>query len=86
MLAAGGSEGDIIQNCLKAMSHDVAVLGTMWFTSAEADELIAMIDAGVIDFSFLRHEFFPLGEVNKACGLVGKRPGGAVNVVVQPSK
>jgi len=86
VLAAGGSEGDIIQNCLEAMSHDVAVLGTMWFTSADADELIAMIDAGVIDFSFLRHEFFPLAEVNKAFGIVGKRPGGAVNVVVQPSK
>lgn len=85
VLAAGGAEGQITQGYLEAMSRDVAVLGTLWFNSAEIDELIALIDAGVIDFSFLRHEFFPLGKVNEAFKFVGDRPGGAVNVVVQPS-
>ncbi|KJX93133.1 alcohol dehydrogenase like protein [Zymoseptoria brevis] len=86
VLAAGGAEGEIRQTYLEAMSRDVAILGTMWFTSAEVDELIALIDAGVIDFSFLKHEFFPLKNVNEAFKMVGNRPGGAVNVVVQPSK
>ncbi|PVH83601.1 GroES-like protein [Cadophora sp. DSE1049] len=86
VLAAGGAEGKIVQNYLEAMSRDVAVLGTMWFTSGEADELIALIDAGVIDFSFPRHELFTLDKVNEAFEFVGDRPGGAVNVVVQPSK
>ncbi|SMR59375.1 unnamed protein product [Zymoseptoria tritici ST99CH_1E4] len=86
VLAAGGAEGEIRQTYLEAMSRDVAILGTMWFTSAEVDELIALIDAGVIDFSFLRHEFFPLKKVNEAFEMVGNRPGGAFNVVVQPSK
>ncbi|KAL2067590.1 hypothetical protein VTL71DRAFT_2015 [Oculimacula yallundae] len=86
VLAAGGAEGKIIQNYSEAMSRDVAVLGTNWFNSGEIDELIALIDAGVIDFSFLRHEYFPLGKVNDAFKMVGDRPGGAVNVVVQSSK
>ncbi|TGO42608.1 hypothetical protein BHYA_0006g00080 [Botrytis hyacinthi] len=86
VLAAGGAEGQIPQGYLEAMSRDVAVLGTLWFNSAEIEELIALIDAGVIDFSFLRHEFFPLRKVNEAFKFVGDRPGGAVNVVVQPSK
>ncbi|TGO07847.1 hypothetical protein BTUL_0242g00120 [Botrytis tulipae] len=86
VLAAGGAEGQITQGYLEAMSRDVAVLGTLWFNSAEIDELIALIDAGVIDFSFLRHEFFPLRKVNEAFQFVGDRPGGVVNVVVQPSK
>ncbi|PQE19760.1 xylitol dehydrogenase protein [Rutstroemia sp. NJR-2017a WRK4] len=86
VLAAGGVEGEITQGYLEVMTRDVAILGTLWFNSAEIDELIALIDAGVIDFSFLRHEFFPLRKVNEALKFVGDRPGGAVNVVVQPSK
>jgi alcohol dehydrogenase len=86
VLAAGGAEGKIVQTYLQAMSRDVAVLGTMWFTTAEIDELIALIHAGVIDFGFLDHKTFPLAKVNEAFELVGNRPGGAVNVVVQPSK
>ncbi|KAH7417954.1 chaperonin 10-like protein [Cadophora sp. MPI-SDFR-AT-0126] len=85
VLAAGGAEGEIVQTYLEAMSHDVAVLGTLWFTSGEVDELIALIDAGVIDLSFLHHELFPLEKVNEEFEFVGDRPGGAVNVVVQPS-
>jgi threonine dehydrogenase-like Zn-dependent dehydrogenase len=66
------------------VSHDVAVLGTMWFNSAEVDELIALVDAGVINLSFLRHKFFPLEKVNQAFEFVGSRPGGAISIVVQP--
>jgi threonine dehydrogenase-like Zn-dependent dehydrogenase len=84
ILAAGGADGQISQHYSEAMSRDVAVLGTMWFDSAEVDELIALVDAGVIDLSFLRHKFFPLEMVNDAFQFVGSRPGGALNVVVQP--
>lgn len=85
ILAAGGAEGNIGgQPYFEVMMHNVAVLGTIWFNSAELDEMIALIDAGVIDVSFLRHKFFSLDEVNEAFSTVGARPGGAVNVVVQP--
>jgi threonine dehydrogenase-like Zn-dependent dehydrogenase len=56
----------------------------MWFNSAEVDELIALVDAGVINLSFLRHKFFPLEKVNQAFEFVGSRPGGAISIVVQP--
>ncbi|KAK5079832.1 hypothetical protein LTR70_008899 [Exophiala xenobiotica] len=82
ILAAGGAERNIGgQPYFEVMMHNVAVLGTIWFNSAELDEMIILIDAGVIDFSFLRHKFFALVEVNKAFRTVGDRPGGAVNVV-----
>jgi len=85
ILAAGGAEGNIGgQPYFEVMMHNVAVLGTIWFNSAELDEMITLIDAGVIDVSFLRHKFFSLDEVNEAFRTVGDRPGGAVNVVVQP--
>ncbi|EPE27583.1 GroES-like protein [Glarea lozoyensis ATCC 20868] len=86
VLAAGGADGEISQKYSEAMSHDVAILGTNWFNSVEVDELIALVDAGVIDLSFLRHELFPLEKVNEAFEFVGDRPGGAINVVVEPQK
>ncbi|KAK5069272.1 hypothetical protein LTR64_008433 [Lithohypha guttulata] len=51
---------------------------------AEVDELIALVAAGVIDLSYLRHKCFSLDQVNDAFEYVGDRPGGAVNVVAQP--
>lgn len=83
-LAAGGVGGDIVQSYGEAMVHDVSVNGTLWFNSAEIDELIELIGAGIIDFSFLRHKFFSLDEVNDAIKTVGDRPGGAINIIVQP--
>jgi hypothetical protein len=44
--------------------------------------MVALIGAGVIDFSFLEHQTFPLAEVNEALSAAGDRPGGFSNVVV----
>lgn len=84
VLAAGGADGNIVQTYGEALDHDVSINGTLWFDAAEVDELIALMDAGVIDFSFLRHKLFSLDEVNDAFKFVGDRPGGAINVIVQP--
>jgi threonine dehydrogenase-like Zn-dependent dehydrogenase len=84
ILAAGGAEGDLSQTYEEAMTHQVAIIGSNWFTGDHIEELVDLIDAGVIDFSFLKHEFFSLDQVNEAFKFVGDRPGGAVNVVVQP--
>ncbi|KAI9639059.1 chaperonin 10-like protein [Dioszegia hungarica] len=84
ILAAGGAEGSLNQTYTEAMSHSCAILGTMWFTSAEVDEMIALISAGVIDLSYMEHKSFSLDQVNEAMDFVGDRPGGAVNVIIQP--
>ncbi|KAL8844858.1 MAG: hypothetical protein Q9176_000959 [Flavoplaca citrina] len=84
VLAAGGAGGKIEREYSRAMDHDVAILGSIWFNSAEIDELITLVSAGVIDFSFTKHKYFSLDEVNDAFKYVGNRPGGAINVVVQP--
>jgi threonine dehydrogenase-like Zn-dependent dehydrogenase len=60
VLAAGGAEGDIIQPYSDALDRDVSIDGTVWFNSAELDELIELMDAGSIDFSFLQNKFFSL--------------------------
>jgi len=85
LLIAGGAEGEVTQTYMEAMMHDVAILGSMWFTTGELDDMVAMVDAGIIDFSFLEHKSFDLEDVNEAVNFVGDRPGGAVNVLVKPN-
>lgn len=84
VMVAGGVEGNLEQSYMQVLMHDVHTVGSQWFSAAEADQMIAMIGAGVIDLSFLEHRRFSLSEVNEAIDLVGSRVGGFVNVVVLP--
>lgn len=84
VLIAGGVYGTIGQTYWDILVKDKAVLGSQWFTSGEIDELIRLVDAGVVDLSILEHKKFPLEEVNDAFAFVGDRPGGFTNVVVLP--
>lgn len=86
VLAAGSAEGTIKIEYRDAFQRDVAVVGTLWFSTAELEEMISLVHAGVIDLSYLKHRFFALSDVNAAFEAIGDRPGGAVNVVVQPHK
>lgn len=83
-MAAGGADGQVARSYMEWMMNEVTLLGTLWFTDAEVDELITLIAAKVIDFSFLQTKEFALKDVNEALTFVGDRPGGAINVVVKP--
>ncbi|MGQ4615960.1 alcohol dehydrogenase catalytic domain-containing protein [Nocardia sp. R7R-8] len=84
VLVAAGVEGGLFQSYWDVLMGDVHAVGSQWFSAAEADQMIAMIAAGVIDLSCLEHRRFALSEVNEAIELVGSRVGGFVNVVVLP--
>lgn len=84
ILVAGGAQGQVSQTYTEAMMHEVAIIGSTWFQTGEIDDMVTMIDAGIIDFSFLEHKSFSLDEANEAIKFVGDRPGGAVNVLVKP--
>lgn len=86
VLVAGGVAGDVCQNYMDVLMYDVRAVGSLWFSAAEVDQMIAMIDAEVIDLSFVEHRRFGLFEVNEAFDLVGSRPGGFVNIVVLPGQ
>lgn len=61
------------------------MIGSTWFKTGQIDELVDLVSAGVIDFSYLETKEFPLDQVNEALDCVGGRLGGAVNVLVKPS-
>jgi alcohol dehydrogenase len=84
ILVAGGAQGDISAPYYEWFMRDVALIGSVWFTDGEIDELIALIGAGVIDLSWLENQTFPLDKVNDALDAASDRPGGFINVVVIP--
>lgn len=68
----------------KLMTSQISVMGSLWFTVAEGQDLAAMVAAGTLDMSVFEHEVFPLEQVNDALASLGNRHGGFTNVVVRP--
>jgi alcohol dehydrogenase len=60
--------------------------GSNWFTTAEAQLMAEMAGAGVLDLSVLETRAYPLEAVNEALAAVKTRPGGFVNIVVNPDR
>jgi alcohol dehydrogenase len=84
ILVGGSVEGEITQSYIQAYG-DVSVAGSMWFLPGDLDDLIALIDSGVVDLSYLENHEYPLEQVNEALDFVGARQGGFNNTVVVPS-
>ena len=70
----------------KLMAMQISVIGSLWFSVAEGQDLAAMAAAGTLDLSVFEHEVFPLEEVNEALASLSHRHGGFTNVVVRPSQ
>lgn len=84
VLLADATEGDISQSYSSWFTRDVAVLGSNFFYDGEIDELIGLVDAGVVNLSWLETKAFALDKVNEAVESVAGNLGGFVNVVVVP--
>lgn len=85
LVDVGGMNAPMQLNMHALMCAQVSLIGSLWFTVAEGEEMAAMAAAGTLDLSVLEHHRFPLGKVNEALALAEKRAGGFVNVVVMPS-
>ena len=66
------------------MDEQVQVIGSNWFSTAQGQELAAMVETGTLDLSYLEPRCFPLSEVNAAISGLADRNGGFSNYVVIP--
>ena len=67
------------------MVNQISYLGSLWFTTAQGEEMAQMAKAGTLDLSHLTHKTFPLDQVDLAIDAACKRAhGGFGNVVVTP--
>ena len=61
-----------------------SVLGSLWFTTAEAQDMADMAGAGALDLSVLEHHTFRLADVNDALDTIPQRHGGFTNFLCVP--
>ena len=66
------------------MDEQVQLIGSNWFTTAQGQEVVHMVETGTLDVSYLEHIRFPLDEVNHAISGLVNRHGGFSNYVVIP--
>jgi D-arabinose 1-dehydrogenase-like Zn-dependent alcohol dehydrogenase len=67
------------------MCRQQSVLGSLWFTTGEAQEMADLAGCGALDLSVLEHHVFPLEKINEALdeGLPA-RHGGFTNFIAAP--
>jgi len=66
------------------MCAQISLVGSLWFSVAEGEDMAAMAAAGTLDLSPFEHRRFGLDRVGDALALAEQRSGGFVNVVVTP--
>ncbi|MFL6116858.1 MAG: alcohol dehydrogenase catalytic domain-containing protein [Catenulispora sp.] len=66
------------------MCSQNTVIGSLWFSTGEAQEMADMAGAGVLDLSVFEHHVFPLEKVNDALDNLPVRHGGFTNFICAP--
>ncbi|WP_327753196.1 zinc-binding dehydrogenase [Sphingobium sp. SJ10-10] len=84
LVDVGGMNAPMSLNMHQLMCAQVSLIGSLWFTVAEGQDMAAMAAAGTLDLSVFEHRLFSLDQANEALATAEKRVGGFVNVVVKP--
>jgi threonine dehydrogenase-like Zn-dependent dehydrogenase len=71
---------------MRFMTGRIALRGSNWFTTGEGQLMAEMAGSGVLDLSHLEPRPYPLAGVNDALEAIKARPGGFVNIVVNPDR
>lgn len=86
MVDIGGMAEDLPVPMFQLMCYQISVIGSLWFSVAEGQDIAAMAAAGTLDLSLFEQEVFPLSQVNDALDALEDRKGGFTNVVVKPGQ
>ncbi|MBA6130044.1 zinc-binding dehydrogenase, partial [Pseudomonas juntendi] len=85
MVDIGGMSEDLPVPMFKLMCFQISVIGSLWFTVAEGQDMAEMAAAGTLDLSVFDQEVFAIEQVNEAMDAIADRKGGFTNVVIDPS-
>ncbi|MGC1779049.1 MAG: alcohol dehydrogenase catalytic domain-containing protein [Xanthobacteraceae bacterium] len=73
-------------NAFWLMTNRIGLQGSVWFTTAEGEDMAAMAGAGTLDLSALEHRVSPLSHVNAVLASMDNRDGGFTNFVIDPTR
>ncbi len=75
----GGVAGPIPIEPHPFMCQQLQYIGSLWFTSAEARDMVAMMEAGTLDLSWLETHSYPLEQLNQALDDIQSQGNGFTN-------
>jgi alcohol dehydrogenase len=84
MVGVGGMAEPLPVEMMWMMAFEISIIGSLWFTVADGQDMAEMAAAGTLNLSVFEHESYPLSQVNEALDAIDKRRGGFTNVVVTP--
>jgi D-arabinose 1-dehydrogenase-like Zn-dependent alcohol dehydrogenase len=73
-------------NAFWMMTNRIGLQGSVWFTTGEGEDMVAMADAGTLDLSIFEHRVSPLSKVNEVLAGMDDRNGGFTNFVIDPTR
>jgi alcohol dehydrogenase len=82
MVSIGGMAEPLPLEMFRLMCFQISVIGSLWFDTAEGQDMAEMAGAGTLDLSVLEHQRFPLDQIDAALEAVDRRNGGFTNVVI----
>ena len=69
---------------ISVMCNQLTILGSLWFSTAEAQDMADLVGTGQLDLSILEHHTFPLEKINEALDDLPARHGGFTNFISIP--
>ncbi|MET0952500.1 MAG: zinc-binding dehydrogenase [Aeromicrobium sp.] len=85
MVSIGAMPEDLPVPMYRLMTLHISLLGSLWFTTAEGEDMARMAGAGTLDLSHLTARHFTLDEANAAVEAASTDSGGGfTSVVVRP--
>jgi alcohol dehydrogenase len=61
-----------------------SVIGSLWFSTGEAQETAELAGAGVLDLSVFEHQVFPVENLNEELDNLLERHGGFTSFIAAP--
>lgn len=84
LVDVGAVAGDVPINVHYMMDRNMALVGSVWFTTQEGREMAGYASSGALDMSIFEHEVYPLEQANEAISGIAARNGGFSNFVIKP--
>lgn len=80
----GATAGEVPVDVHHMMDQQHTLMGSVWFTAGEGQDMAEMADKGLVDLSVFENVAYPLVEVNDAINGLENRSGGFSNYIIKP--
>lgn len=81
---AGATAGAVPLDVHHMMDQQQTLMGSLWFTAGEGQDMAAMADSGLVDLTVFEDVKYPLANVNDAINGLENRSGGFSNYIINP--